>query len=115
MNKLLILPLFCFLCISCTDVEPEEEPVETPVKPPVVKPQPKPKLPVQNYDPTAAFLTPTTDRTLPSEAQLEDGADLSMGAGVPGAIVPETQPTTTIKPPSSDLGPTLADDLAPAE
>lgn len=83
---------------SCTPPEEDEKPVEA-VQQPIEEPQP-----VEPADPTAGWRTLKNDTDLPTEAQLADGSDSSVGSGGPGN--PDhtggTNPSTSVKPPPSE-------------
>ena len=126
MYRLTLLSLFTILLVSC-DPEmhkfPHERETAAPTEvlralppyTPSVRPTPiqRPSS-VQNADLTDVFLTPQQDRNLPSKEQLSEDAASSIGINNPRAVVPGTQPSTAIKPPSST--PSLnEDDLAPSE
>lgn len=120
MYRLTLLSLFTILLVSC-DPEMHKFPHERETAAPteVIRasspytPSVRP-TPVQNADLTDAFLTPQQDRNLPSKEQLSEDAASSIGINNPRAVVPGTQPSTAIKPPSST--PSLnEDDLAPSE
>ncbi|BDS07191.1 hypothetical protein NT6N_22310 [Oceaniferula spumae] len=117
---------FSALLSSCAD-KPKEEEAAKPVEQPkvVAKPVAPAPAPVEEVNPTAAFRTPSDDTNLPTAEQLADGAESSIGTGSQKVTVPNTQPSTAIKPPSAAVAPpaksppatasTKEDDLAPAE
>lgn len=94
--------------ISCSNKD-KDKLDEEPVKQPVVKrtaPAPKPPA-----DPTAMFRTPKDD-TLPTDAQLAEGADSSIGTGSQPISHPSSTPSTAVKPPKP---PEKEDQLDPGE
>ncbi|MFK7909703.1 MAG: hypothetical protein AB8F34_03790 [Akkermansiaceae bacterium] len=85
----------------------KEEPVEEPTEQPVAH---RPAAPKPIADPTALFRTPN-DAQLPTDEQLKQGAESSIGTGDVKPITDSpTGPSTTVKPPKPD-----EDQLDPGE
>lgn len=127
MKKLIILPILTAFLVSCANKKKDETSAELVTQPGVntvpalapalvfaspVAPTPAPTpavasnrrrtvapAPVPDANPTAAFRIPSKDTTLPTDEQLADGADSSIGTGAQKANKPSTQPSTSVKPP----------------
>lgn len=102
----LIIGIFTGIMASCASSPPEEKKPTEPVKEPVVE-QTEPILP---SNPTDGWRTPQDDTSLPTDAQLADGAESSLGKA--GSSDPgNNRPSTSIKPPPAEP----EDQLAPSE
>ncbi|NWK55711.1 hypothetical protein HW115_08825 [Verrucomicrobiaceae bacterium N1E253] len=82
---------------ACTNTPKEEEPPSKPV--PEEPAQPSQAAPPA--DPTAGWRLPSGDTKLPTESQLADGAESSIGSGSPAGTTDNTAPSTSVKPPSN--------------
>ena len=80
-------------CAGKDKEEPDDQPVEQPATQPVAT-APKPAA-----DPTAMFRTPKDDN-LPTDDQLKQGSESSIGTGVQPIKNPPEGPSTTVKPPA---------------
>lgn len=81
-------------CGSSGENDKEDEPIEQPVTKAPPRTPPKPAA-----DPTAMFRTPADDG-LPTDAQLKEGAESSIGTGgVKPVTASPAGPSTTAKPP----------------
>lgn len=94
----------CSSLVSCGFVKglfkgKDEPVVEEPVSQPVVKAPPAAPQPAA--DPTDMFLTPKDDH-LPTNAQLAQGADSSIGTGTQPDNNAPSGPSTTAKPPKPE-------------
>lgn len=97
--------LTCILT-SCGPLPEENKPTSEPVLEPIAQ-SPEP---VEPADPTAGWRTLKDDTKLPTDAQLSEGAESSLGAGSPSGP-DDHNPSTSIKPPPSEP----EDQLAPSE
>lgn len=104
-SPFLFISLFIGLISSCATPPEEEESTER-VKAPVVEET----LPQTAANPTDGWKMLSDDTKLPTDAQLADGAESSLGAANP-ADATDNRPSTSVKPPPSEP----EDQLAPSE
>jgi hypothetical protein len=95
------------LFTSCGSAPEKEAPTSKPIKQTEVKKTPSSAL---DINPTSKFRMLKDDTALPTEAQLADGAETSLGAQ-PQSTPTDTQPNAAIKPPPSEP----EDQLNPSE
>jgi len=108
MLKTISLFILLNFLVSCGSA-PKAQIVETVET--IKKPEIKDPDPVVEENPTAKFRMLKNDIELPTEDQLADGAETSLGQAKPGDSEEDLAPTTTIKPPKSPV----EDQLAPSE
>lgn len=110
----LLSAMMCLALVSCADQKEEKQEAE-PVKQP-----PKPVAPTLTKpapDALDAFRIPK-DETLPTNAQLDQGAESSIGTvGSQAPVPPDSAPSTAAKPPVPAPAPPKPDEdqLAPPE
>jgi|GEM_PF-5437717 len=104
-TPLFFIGLLSGLLSSCAIPTEEEEPTE-PVKAPVVENP----LPQPSANPADDWRILADDTKLPTEAQLADGAESSLGSANPAGEA-DNRPSTSVKPPPSEP----EDQLAPSE
>ena len=83
----------CALLKGKDKEDTKEKPIEQPIT------QAPPTAPKHTADPTAMFRTPDDDH-LPTDEQLKQGAESSIGTGVQSVKNPPERPSTTVKPPA---------------
>ena len=102
----LSISLLISLLASCASPTEEEKPAE-PVKAPAVEVE-APAQPEAN--PTEGWIMLADDTKLPTEDQLADGAETSLGAADANSGI-DNRPSTSVKPPAIEP----EDQLAPSE